>query len=82
LIDGPNEGPPSEQGALQWKNEFGLENVTVVSDPNYSMVAGGSFGTPLETVVDPKTMQVVFTQEGFSGSFPEAEALARQNAGL
>jgi hypothetical protein len=82
LLDGPGEGPPSAEGALQWKEIHGLQNVTVVADPNFSMVSGGSVGTPMSTIVDPRTMEVVYVQQGYSGGFPEAEQLARQNAGL
>ena len=82
LLDGPGEGPPSAEGALQWKQNFGLENVTVVADPGFSMVSGGSVGTPMMTVVDPRTMSVYYVQQGYSGEFGKAEELAHANAGL
>ncbi len=58
-------------------------NVGVFADPNYSMITTGSFGTPYLTVIDPVTMQVVYTQEGYNpAGFPEVETLAKQNAGV
>ena len=82
MLDGPGEGPPSAEGALQRKDNFALENVTVLSDPGFSMVSGGSVGTPMMTVVDPRTMSVYYVQQGYSGEFGKAEELARANAGL
>ncbi|MCA9618624.1 MAG: hypothetical protein KC731_06375 [Myxococcales bacterium] len=81
MLDGPNEGPPSPEGAKTWKDKFGLVNVSVFADPNFSMVSGGSVGTPMMTVIDPRTMQVTYVQQGFSGEFGEVESLAKQNAG-
>lgn len=83
LIDGPSGGQPTAQDAMTWKNQFSLQNVYVLADPGFSMVAGNSVGTPMQTVVDPRTMLVTFKQEGFNpAGFPELEQLARQNAGL
>ena len=53
--------------------------MSVVSDPNFSMVPGSSVGTPQITVVDPRTMEVIVIREGYSGEFPEAEQVARGN---
>lgn len=82
LVDGPDEGPPNVNGALTWKNQYKLTDVAVVADPGFSMVEGGSVGTPQMTVVDPRTMRVEFVQQGFSGSFAQLEAVANKNAGM
>jgi hypothetical protein len=81
LLDGPGDGPATTEGAMAWKQQFGLNSVYVVSDPDFSMVAGNSVGTPMFTVVDPRSMLVTFKQEGSSGSHPELEQLAQQNKG-
>ena len=80
LLDGPNEGPPTTQGAELWRDNYGLDSVYVVADPNFSMVPGSSVGTPQGTIVDPRTMKVILVEEGWAGSFPpELTNLANQN---
>ena len=58
-----------------------MSGVNVVADPMYSMVAGGgSFGTPMQTVMDPRIMQVVHSHQGYKpGPKTEVEALAAKN---
>jgi hypothetical protein len=79
LVDDPNEGPPTAAGAKKWRDKFGLNSVHVVADPGFSMVTGSSVGTPMHTVVDPRTMKVTFKQEGFSGNYSALTSLAQQN---
>ena len=71
LLDGPNNGPPSQAGAQTWRDTFGLNGAYVAPDPTFSMVPGNSVGTPQITVIDPRTMQVVHLQEGWGGSHPQ-----------
>jgi hypothetical protein len=84
LLDSQNEGPPSAEGAQAWKNQFGLSTIFVVADPGFSLVDGSSVGTPMFKVVDPRTMTVVYKQEGSAGGGPndpkEQELLALANA--
>ena len=70
LLDDPNEGAPTTNGALVWRDNFGLNSVHVAADPNFSMVPGTSVGTPQITIINPRNMQVVHLQEGWSGSHP------------
>jgi hypothetical protein len=70
LLDNPNEGPPTTSGALTWRDNFGLSSVHVAADPNFSMVPGNSVGTPQITIINPRNMQVVLVQQGWSGSHP------------
>ncbi|MCA9618125.1 MAG: hypothetical protein KC731_03865 [Myxococcales bacterium] len=80
LLDAQNEGPPTVEGALNWKNAYGLNSVYVAADPQFSMVPGNSVGTPQLTIIDPRTMQVVLLQEGWGGSHPpQLVQLAQQN---
>ena len=65
LPDDQNEGPPTTAGALLWRNNFGLNSIYVMADPNFSMVPGTSVGTPQGTVVNPRTMQVVLVEEAW-----------------
>ena len=80
MIDNPWDGAPTVQDAKTWKDNWGLTSIYVVADPNYSMVPGQSVGTPQTTIVNPRTMQVMLVQEGYSGYYPaQLESLAAQN---
>ncbi len=80
LIDSPSGGSPTTSGAELWRDNWGLQSIYVVADPNYSMVPGSSVGTPQGTIVDPRTMKVIYLEEGWYGSFPSALTnLANQN---
>ena len=82
LLDDQNGQAPTTQGAQFWIDQFNLSNVYVVADPSFSLVPGNSVGTPQLSVVDPRTMQVVYLQEGYSGSSPsQLVQLAQQNSG-
>ncbi|RLB58453.1 MAG: hypothetical protein DRI90_16720 [Deltaproteobacteria bacterium] len=79
MLDDSNGGTPTTAGALQWKNYWGLDSVAVCADPYYSMVPGSSVGTPMTTLVDPRTMKVIAIQEGYSGNYSQLEQLANSN---
>jgi len=80
LLDDQYGGNPSSQGALAWKDNFGLTSIYVVADPSYSLVPGSSVGTPQISIVDPRNMQVVLIEEGYGGTYPsELTQLAQQN---
>ena len=79
LLDDPNGGKPNVQGCKTWIDNFSLKSIYVMADPTFSMVPGSSVGTPQQSVVDPRTMKVVYLQEGYSGQFPQLEQLANQN---
>jgi hypothetical protein len=80
LLDDPNEGPPTANGAKVWKEQYGLADAAVYADPGFSMVPGSSVGTPQFTLIDPRTMTVTFLQEGFGGNEAMvAEQLAMAN---
>ena len=64
---GADQGQPTDEGTLQWKSQFGLNSTFISGDPNFSMVVGNSVGTPMFTVIDPRTMTVVYKQEGATG---------------
>lgn len=80
MLDGPGDGPATVEGARTWRDNWGLQSIYVVADPNYSLVPGSSVGTPQGTIVDPRTMEVISVKEGWAGSFPSALTdLASQN---
>ena len=53
----------------------------VGNDPAFSMIEGNGAGTPINVVVDPRSMQVVMRQEGYGGSlYGVLTDLAQSNA--
>jgi hypothetical protein len=79
MIENASYQPATAATAQAWKDNFGLVSSAVVADPEISMATTPSFGTPLEVVVDPRTMKVVERQEGWAGDYPTLVALAQQN---
>ncbi len=79
VVNDSNGNSPDASAASEWKNQFGLVDIAVGADPNDAMAPGGSYGTPLQTLINPRTMKVISVVEGFSGSFSDAESLAASN---
>jgi hypothetical protein len=79
MVDDPNEGPPTASGAKTWKDSFGIDSAAVCPDPKYSLVPYSSFGTPLNTIIDPRTMKVVQVTEGYGGNYSALTSLAQSN---
>jgi hypothetical protein len=81
MVDDPDEGPPSIEGVKKWKDKYGLASVDVVVDQSFSFVTGGTVGTPMLVLVDPRTMVIQDKQEGFSGNYSKLVSLAQKNQG-
>lgn len=79
MIEDSYGSPASVATASEWKDAFGLDSIAVVADPNFSFAGFGSVGLPLQIVVDPRTMQIVARDEGFSGSYNTVLGVANQN---
>ncbi|MFO0567954.1 MAG: hypothetical protein U0263_20005 [Polyangiaceae bacterium] len=67
--------------AQAWKNQYGLTKSAVLADKMPPSLAYTNYiGTPMHHIVNPRTMQVVYTQMGAGGSaFSQLEQLAQQN---
>jgi hypothetical protein len=72
------------QDAVNWKSNFSLSSVAVAVDPNFSFAPAGQMtvGLPVQTVIDPRTMQVVDIQEGSTGNHTMLLNLAQMNKGM
>lgn len=83
LIEDPNNvKPPTTNGAKVWRDNFGLNSVYVAPDPGYpSMLpaGGGSFGTPMHAIIDPRTMKVIKAYQGYTNNYSPLTGLASQN---
>jgi hypothetical protein len=73
--------PSGISGAEAWKTSYGLTKSSIFSDKMPpSMAYSSTIGTPLHTIVNPRNMQVVYTQMGGgSTSYTKLEQLAQQN---
>jgi hypothetical protein len=66
-----------------WRNAYNLTTSYVGYDNSYTMVprsGGGRFGTPLSSIIDPRTMEVIDVIQGFDNSYRSLLELARQRA--
>jgi thiol-disulfide isomerase/thioredoxin len=77
-----SSGPATIDTAYKWKSKYSLETSAVGIDPPITFTPSGSssIGLPLIVVIDPRTMEIVHSQEGYSGSHTELETLAQKNA--
>jgi hypothetical protein len=73
-----NGGPATTQTASDWKNTYGLKDVAVVADPNCTFVQSTG-GLPTNALVDPRTMKIVSSSEGYGGPDPAVDQLAQKN---
>ena len=53
-----------------WRTNFGLDQAYVAADPGLSLVSSAAAITPLLMVIDPRTMQIVSVDQGWSGKHP------------
>lgn len=54
--------------ALDWKKQYNLVSTTVAADPQFffqQLAQGGSVGLPFLITIDPRTMTLVTTQQGY-----------------
>jgi hypothetical protein len=75
--------PATTAIAFKWKETYQLNSTAVAIDPPITFTPPGasSIGLPLIVVIDPRTMEIVHTQEGYSGTHPQLEQLAEKNMG-
>ena len=85
LEDSNDTKPASMEGVNHWRDAYGLSSSYLAYDNGYSMVpregSGGiRFGTPLNSVIDPRTMEVVEVIQTFDRSYAALLELARMRA--
>ncbi len=79
MIEKIDSSPADPDTALQWRDSYKLSS-DVAADPSFSFAHNGTIGLPLQIIVDPRTMEIVDSVEGYSGQHVSLEALAAQNA--
>jgi hypothetical protein len=88
VVQDQNEGPATIGTAEDWRQQFGLTDVTVCADPAFSFAPIGqtSVSLPVTIVVDPRTMKIMKVDQGYVAAYPiqpdaEAVAIAQKNGG-
>jgi len=79
VINSPTNGPPDVNSAVQWKSMYGLKSVGVGADPDASFATESTFSTPLNTIINPRTMEVIEIKEGYMDSYDTLEQLSYAN---
>jgi hypothetical protein len=85
IEDSDGTKPASIEGVNHWRDEYGLTTSYVGYDNGFSMVpreggGGVRFGTPINTIIDPRTMEVVEMIQTFDRSYAALLELARMRA--
>jgi hypothetical protein len=85
LEDSNGTKPASMEGVNHWRDQYGLTTSFVAYDNGYSMVpregsGGVSFGTPINSVIDPRTMEVIDVIQTFDRTYASLLELARMRA--
>jgi len=87
LIQDAANAPATVETITRWKQKYALTDVFVCADPSFSFQpsAQGSIALPLVLIVDPKTMTIVKSKQGYIAHYPlspdaDAVALAKKNA--
>ncbi len=79
VFNSPTNSPADISSAIQWKSMYSLNSVDVGADPSALFAHKSLFSTPLNTVVDPRTMKVIEVREGYVDSYENLETLAYIN---
>ena len=83
MVDDAQPGQPATiKTVTGWKTTYKLDNSTVVVDPGFTFAPPGetTIGLPVEMIVDPRTMKIVTSDEGYSGDYSALVARAKKNA--
>jgi hypothetical protein len=79
LTDSQDGGIVNVNSVLEWKSIFYQLDASVGADPLMVMLPENVFALPYHTIVDPRTMRVVGTQEGIVDDYKILEDLADSN---
>jgi len=86
IVQDASSAPATVQTAEQWRQQYGLDDITVVADPSFSLQpsSSGSINLPMTVLVDPRTMKIVGTRQGYMSAYPitppaDVVALAKKN---
>jgi thiol-disulfide isomerase/thioredoxin len=86
VVQDMNQAPATTTTAQQWKQQYGLTDITVAADPTFSFAPldESSVSLPVTIVVDPRTMKIMQVNQGYIAAYPlapdpEAVSIAKLN---
>jgi len=79
LINSDTNGLPDITSALTWKIQYEQSLSCVGIDPQKTFASTSSFSTPLNTIIDPRTMKVIDVSEGYTKDYSKLEELENAN---
>lgn len=79
IVTNPEGKVATPDTALAWKKDHYHEDASVAADPLAIMLPDAVYAMPYHTIVDPRTMTVVGTQEGIINDYKMLEDLADAN---
>jgi len=82
MIEDAQNNPATTDTALAWKKQYNLVSTTVAADPQFyfqKLVEGGGVGLPYILTIDPRTMTLVGTTQGYPADEKAIEDLATKN---
>lgn len=79
LADSKIGGVPDWKDALDWKKTYYQIDAAVGADPLMVFLPEVVFGLPYHTIIDPRTMRIVGTQEGIIDDYQALQKLADEN---
>ncbi len=80
VIEDQSHAPATEAAAQAWRGRHGGKYFSVAIDPKFTFAKFGENGLPTQIVIDPRTMEIIYRQEGYSPNYPALENLAQRNA--
>jgi hypothetical protein len=82
MIQDAQYKPATTATALAWKKKYNLVTTTVAADPQFyfqALAEGGGVGLPFLVTIDPRTMTLVGTTQGYPADETAIENLATKN---
>jgi hypothetical protein len=79
IVTNPEGKVATPDTALAWKKDHYHVDAAVGADPLAIMLPDAVFAMPYHTIVDPRTMRVIGTQEGIVNDYKMLEDLASAN---
>jgi len=86
MVQDASQAPATVQTALQWRQQYQLNDVAVCADPGFAFAPLGqsSVDLPVTVVVDPRTMIIQSVSYGYMAHYPlapdgEAVTIAKKN---